>query len=115
MNKRTVGTTQEEKAAEFLEQKGMQIIARNYRIRSGEIDLIGTDGAYLVFVEVKYRASGRMGNPLEAVDVKKQKIIIRTAQHFMLKHGYGEDTPCRFDVVGITGEKIEYIKDAFWC
>lgn len=115
MNKRTVGTTQEERAAEFLEQKGMQIIARNYRIRSGEIDLIGTDGAYLVFVEVKYRADERMGSPLEAVDARKQQTIIRTARHFMMRFGYSQDTPCRFDVVGITGDKIEHIKNAFWC
>ncbi|MDO5540020.1 MAG: YraN family protein [Eubacteriales bacterium] len=115
MNRRTIGSTNEQKAAEFLEKQGMQIIARNYRIRSGEIDLIAKDGAYLVFIEVKYRASERRGTPLEAVNVSKQKVIVRTARHFMMKYGYHTDTPCRFDVIGILGDQIQYIKNAFWC
>ncbi len=114
MNKRTIGSEQEERAAHYLEEQGMQIIARNYRIRSGEIDLIARDGAYLVFVEVKYRADASMGSPFAAVDIRKQNQILRTAQHFMLRFGYSEDTPCRFDVVGIMGSDIEHIKDAFW-
>lgn len=115
MNRRTVGSTNEQKAAEFLEGQGMQMIARNYRIRSGEIDLIAKDGAYLVFAEVKYRSSERRGTPLEAVNTRKQRVIVRTAQHFMMKYGYPADTPCRFDVVGISGDQIKHIKNAFWC
>lgn len=114
MNKRVVGKINEEKAAEYLEKQGMQIIARNYRIRSGEIDLIARDGPYLVFVEVKYRANDRSGTPFEAVDARKQKSIIRTARHFLMKYGYGDDMPCRFDVAGIQGNELTYIKNAFW-
>lgn len=114
MNKRAVGSEYEKRAAAYLEQHGMRILEYNYRIRSGEIDLIARDGKYLVFVEVKFRTGSRRGTPLEAVDLRKQKSIIRTAQHYLLRHGYGMETPCRFDVVGITGEAVTHVKDAFW-
>ncbi len=114
MNKRAVGSDYEKRAAAYLEQCGMQILEYNYRVRSGEIDLIARDGRYLVFVEVKFRSDGRQGTPLEAVDARKQKTIVRTAQHYLLRHGYDMETPCRFDVVGITGDKITHIKNAFW-
>lgn len=114
MNKREIGSNYERCAAEFLKEKGMEILEYNYRIRSGEIDLIARDGAYLVFIEVKFRADTRRGTPLEAVDSRKQKTIVRTAQHYLLRHGYGMDTPCRFDVVGIAGEEITHIRNAFW-
>lgn len=114
MNKRAVGSEHEKCAAAYLEQHGMHILEYNYRLRSGEIDLIARDGKYLVFVEVKFRSDNRRGTPLEAVDLHKQKNIIRTAQHYLLRHGYGMETPCRFDVVGITGEEITHVKNAFW-
>lgn len=115
MNKRAVGSIHEQKAAELLEKEGMKIIARNYRNRSGEIDLVALDGEYLVFVEVKYRADDRKGTPFEAVGRQKQRKIISTAQYFMMKNGYGAETPCRFDVVGISGTEIRHLKNAFWC
>lgn len=92
----------------------MQVIQRNYRTRTGEIDLIARDGRYLVFVEVKYRADDRKGTPLEAVDLRKQRMIIRTARHFLMRYRYDAQTPCRFDVVGITGGQITHVKNAFW-
>lgn len=114
MNRRTVGSVWEERAAAFLQQKGMEIVARNFRTRSGEIDLIAKDGRYLVFVEVKYRADAQKGTALEAVDARKQQTIVRTARFFLARYGYREDTPCRFDVVGITGEELVHIENAFW-
>ena len=114
MNKRATGAGYEAQAARFLERSGMQIVAQNYRTRSGEIDLIARDGKYLVFVEVKFRANTKNGNALEAVDLRKQRTIIRTAQHYLLRYGYGMQTPCRFDVVGINGTEITHIKNAFW-
>lgn len=114
MNKRAVGSYYEKRAASYLEQCGMRILEYNYRLRSGEIDLIARDGKYLVFVEVKFRTGSCLGTPLEAVDLRKQRSIIRTAQHYLLRHGYGTETPCRFDVVGITGEEITHVKNAFW-
>ncbi|MDO4523390.1 MAG: YraN family protein [Eubacteriales bacterium] len=114
MNKRTTGAQYEELAAEFLEKKGCRIIDKNFRIRSGEIDLIVRDGRYLVFVEVKYRKNVQKGSPLAAVDARKQRVILQTAQYYLHRKGYPEDMPCRFDVIGICGEEIVHVKDAFW-
>ena len=113
MNKRKVGAAYEKIAAHYLERQGYQILAYNYRCRFGEIDLIVRDGRYLVFAEVKYRADDSRGNALEAVNVRKQATIRRVAQHYLMQHHFPEDTPCRFDVVGITGDKISLVRDAF--
>lgn len=113
MNKRAVGAAYEKQAGSYLERQGYQILEYNFRCRSGEIDIIAKDGEYLVFVEVKYRRDAGSGSPLEAVDHKKQKIISRTASYYCLTHGYGETTPCRFDVVAILGEEIRVIANAF--
>lgn len=113
MNKRKVGASFEKTAARYLEEQGYRILESNYRCRMGEIDLIGRDGRYLVFAEVKYRSDASCGDALEAVNTRKQATIRRVAQFYLLTHHLPEDTPCRFDVVGITGKKISLIKDAF--
>lgn len=113
MNKRAVGTAYEKTAGEYLKKQGYQILEYNFRCRSGEIDIIARDGEYLVFVEVKYRRNAGSGNPLEAVDVRKQRTISRTALYYCMKHGYGETTPCRFDVAAVLGGEICLIKNAF--
>lgn len=113
MNKRQVGAHYEQAAARYLEQQGYRIIESNFRCRYGEIDLVAREGAYLVFVEVKYRKDTGAGEPLEAVDYRKQRQISRTAFFYLLCRGYGEDTPCRFDVAAILGEEMRVIKNAF--
>lgn len=113
MNKRAVGTAYEKLAGAYLEQQGYEIVMYNFRCRMGEVDIIAKDGEYLVFVEVKYRSSERSGNPLEAVNVKKQRIISKVASYYCLTHGYGETKPCRFDVVAINGTEYTLIKNAF--
>lgn len=113
MNQRETGTQYEERAAEYLIAQNYQILERNYRIRSGEIDIIARDGTVLVFIEVKYRKNDESGNPLEAVDIRKQRKIIKVARYYLYQKKYG-DVPCRFDVIGICGSHIEHIKDAFW-
>ena len=103
-------------AADYLEKQGMRILERNFRRgRNGEIDIIGRDGKYLVFVEVKYRRDGQTGDPLEAVDRAKQRRISRTAQYYCLTHGYGETTPCRFDVAAVLGTdgEVRLVRNAF--
>ena len=75
MNRREIGTAYEEAAAVFLEGKGVRILEKNFRCREGEIDLIGRDGEYLVFFEVKYRKNADAGFPAEAVGIAKQKKI----------------------------------------
>ena len=113
MNKRQVGTQYESMAVQYLTEAGYHILERNFRCRTGEIDIIAKDGAYLVFVEVKYRASAACGSALEAVDYRKQQSILRVAQYYMVSHGYGTQTNCRFDVVAILGKEIILIQNAF--
>lgn len=96
-----------------MEEKGVRLIARNYRSRKGEIDLIGRHNEYLVFIEVKYRSSEKHGFPTEAVTCAKQKNICRTADYYRLTHGIGEFAPIRYDVVAICGEEIMWYQNAF--
>lgn len=112
-NKRKLGNEKEQIAKKYLESKGYQIIAENFYAKGGEIDLIGREEGYLVFIEVKYRSTSEAGHPLEAVDYQKQNKLRFTAQYYMYKNHISEDTPCRFDVVAILGEEIIVIKDAF--
>ncbi len=103
-------------AANFLAQKGYSIIQRNFRCKVGEIDIIASDGNYLVFVEVKTRRSLNYGSPVEAVDIRKQQQIYRTAL-FYLQQNAIDNQDIRFDIIAITmmDEKpaIEHIVNAF--
>lgn len=113
MNKRKTGQEQEQKAAEYLETLGYQILEKNYRCRVGEIDLIAAHKGYLVFVEVKYRQNGRAGQPEEAVDLRKQRRISRVAAWYLMEQGLDSYTPCRFDVVAVLTKKIRVYENAF--
>lgn len=113
MNKRAIGTIEEDKAAAYLQEQGFLLLERNYRCRTGEIDIIAADGSYLVFVEVKFRKNNDKGLSLEAVNYRKQTVICKVARHYLMTHHKAEDTPCRFDVVGIDNQKITLVKDAF--
>ena len=110
---RLLGRWGEALAAEHLRRAGYQILAANWRSRFGEIDLIAADQNYLCFVEVKYRRGEAYGFPSEAVTYSKQQKIIRAARYYLMKHGYGMDTPCRFDVVALCGEAITLYRNAF--
>lgn len=113
-NNRDIGSGYEEQAAACFKRQGYEILDRNYRCRAGEIDLIGRDGRFLVFIEVKFRSSLKAGDPAEAVDRRKQRRIITAAGHYLAIRGFDEDTPCRFDVAAVTESGIRIIKDAFW-
>lgn len=114
-NRRQTGARYEELAAEYLENRGLFILEKNYRCRQGEIDLIARDDEYLVFVEVKYRRGEEKGISLEAVDGRKQKRICKAARYYLACSVGNMDISCRFDVVGIDGkeEKVSWIKNAF--
>ena len=113
MNTRKKGAEYEQVAAGYLRRFGVQILECNYRNRKGEIDLIGRDGAYTVFFEVKYRRNDKMGAPAEAVNYAKQKTICRVADYYRMTHGMGEFSAVRYDVVAIEGEEITWYKNAF--
>ena len=98
-----LGNWGENEACSALKKRGYKIILRNFRCKTGEIDIIATDKDTLVFVEVKTRSSNVRGTPAEAVTKTKQKHIIRSAQWFMQKRKY--KGLCRFDVVAITKDE----------
>ena len=113
MNKREIGTRFESRAAAYLESKGFRILNRNFRCRTGEIDLIAEDGEYLVFIEVKYRTGDSFGQGLEHVGRRKQEVIGRVAQYFLTANRIS-DRLCRFDVVSIDGAgTILHFENAF--
>ena len=115
---RDLGRRAEDEAARFLEERGMAILARSFRTRRGEIDLVARDGATLVFVEVKARASLAWGRPSEAVGPIKRARMTHAARLFLARRGErGPEPPCRFDVVEVLarpGEplRIRHVPDA---
>jgi putative endonuclease len=111
----SIGREAENRAARFLESRGLRIIARNARYRGGEIDLIADDGGVLVFIEVRARASNRFGGAGASITATKQGRIILAAQHYLLAHPAAARRPCRFDAVliGETGSALDWIRDAF--
>lgn len=113
MNKRAVGTTFEQKAAEYLRMHGYCILESNFRCRMGEIDLVAESEGYLCFIEVKYRSDTTKGYPGEAITPSKIRRITRTAQFYLMLHKLPQETPCRFDVVVILEHDISLIKNAF--
>lgn len=114
MNTRQTGSTYERIAMEYLESHGMKILEKNFRRgRNGEIDIIGRDGKYLVFVEVKYRSTTEMGSAVEAVTAAKQKMICGVADYYRYLHKYDDNTWVRYDVVAIQGEEIRWFPNAF--
>lgn len=114
MNTRRQGAQKERQVCAYLLSKGVRITEQNFRCRQGEIDLIGYDGEYLVFFEVKYRSSQSRGTAAEAVGYAKQKRICRVADYYRVLHDYREDTPIRFDVVAVDKETVTWYKDAFY-
>ncbi|NLL79859.1 MAG: YraN family protein [Clostridiales bacterium] len=112
-NRRAIGAKQEQRAKEYLEAQGMKILEQNFRCRIGEIDLIGKDQGYLVFVEVKYRSSAKAGHPAEAVNLAKQRKICRTADFYRYCKKISADSRIRYDVLALTERKIIWYKNAF--
>ena len=115
-DKKELGKKGEDFACKFLEKNGYQIIKRNYRNRVGEIDIIAREKDDMVFVEIKTKVSKDFSNPELSVNTSKQKRIIKTALFYLMEKKI-KNTGCRFDVIGITGEKSErkvnLIKNAF--
>jgi len=102
---RGLGQDWEDAAARILRRAGYRILERNYRTKVGEIDIIAQEGDVLCFIEVKGRSALGFGLPEEAVNLEKQRRILRAAEWFLLRRK-GETT-CRFDVVSIVGSGRE--------
>jgi TIGR00252 family protein len=116
MNHIHTGDSGEQAAAARLEAAGYGILARNYRARPGEVDIVADDNGTLVFVEVKTRRGEGFGRPAEAVTRRKQGKLMATAQCYLKQYGL-YDKPVRFDVVEVllTGGEtnINHIVNAF--
>ncbi len=110
--KKFLGRQGELKAKKFLQKKGYKIIETNYTTKYGEVDLIGLYGDFLVFIEVKNRTTKTFGEPVEAVDFKKQKHYRKVATYFVMTHPEITLQP-RFDVVEVFNDQINHIEDAF--
>ncbi|MBO7191553.1 MAG: YraN family protein [Elusimicrobiaceae bacterium] len=112
MTTRQTGQAGEAQAAAFLEAKGYQIVARNFLVPGGELDLVAYDKKTLVFVEVKKRASTAFGGPVAAVTRTKQKRVALAALQFLKAKSPKFDS-IRFDVICVLPQGIEHILNAF--
>ncbi len=111
-----VGRDAESLAFRYLRDRGLVPVARNFRSRGGEIDLIMLDGSCLAFIEVRSRRSSQFATPATTVDARKQRKLIGTAAMFVARHERFADHTMRFDVVSIEGAacpRIRWVCDAF--
>lgn len=106
------GKQAEQLAHDYLVSQGLLSVARNFRCRYGELDLIMRDGQTLVIVEVRYRKNNVYGGALESITrTKQQRIIITTALYLSQ---YNIDCPVRFDVIAITANnQLQWLQNAF--
>ena len=114
--KQVAGNAAEALASAHLEQAGLRILLRNYRVRDGEIDCIALDGQTLVFVEVRLRRNARFGGASASIDHRKQQRIIHAARCYLLRYPRQAERPCRFDCIlldSLDANQLEWIKDAF--
>jgi putative endonuclease len=111
-----LGKIGEDLACRELESRGYAILARRYRRRAGELDIVARDGPTVVFVEVKAREGREFGNAADAVTSLKRRRMTRVALEYLVRHRLTH-CPCRFDVVSIHMENehplIEVYQNAF--
>lgn len=110
------GQWAESLAEQFLRRQGLKSLQRNYRCKSGEIDLVMLERETLVFVEVRYRQGSDYGSGADSVTAKKRQRLVATAQRYVQQRGLPEP-PCRFDVVSVSSlhgrPQIDWIPNAF--
>lgn len=116
MTKSEIGKLGEESVCSYLQKQGYRIIARNYRIKGGEIDIIAENGDYIAFVEVKARKPDSLVTGFEAINKRKQGLIIKTAADYCSRHP--NIFQPRFDVAEVIidngkVQSIDYITNAF--
>ena len=107
------GVRAEELCAELLFKAGLRVLARNWRCRHGEIDLVAEESGTLVFAEVRYRSDERFGGAGESVTAAKQARLIAAARLYLMRR---PDAECRFDVLlldSLEAQRIHWIRNAF--
>ena len=105
-------------AAEFLERRGLRILARGYRCRLGELDLVCRDGRTLIVVEVRARSSGAYVSAVATVGPRKRARIVQATRHFLMRHAEWHTAPIRFDVltfdaIDTPAPEVQWIQNAF--
>ncbi len=119
LDEKHFGNLGESFARGYLQREGFNIHFAPFRCRSGEIDIIASEGETLVFIEVKTRRSLHFGSPIEAVNDAKQRQILKVARFFIARIQSVSFRFCRFDVLGIvqgpagTEPVVTHIRDAF--
>jgi len=116
MTSKETGNDGEKRAADFLIQNGYKIIERNWRTKGGEIDIIVMKNEVLVFVEVKTLPNATSDMLSSVLGMQKQKRIVKTAKHFMLKHRQYSNSYIRFDVIVLDMQglpPVYHIENAF--
>jgi putative endonuclease len=116
--RKEAGAAAENAALKYLVAAGLKLLARNYRCRGGELDLVMMDGKTLALIEVRYRSSNDFGGAAASVAWFKQRRIILAARHLLTTRSDLRRYPARFDVVAVTGgdwraPQIEWIRAAF--
>lgn len=107
------GARAEELCAELMRRSGLRILARNWRCRAGEIDLVAQDGDTLVFVEVRLRRDASFGGAAESVGAAKRARLVAAARRYLAGR---PEVPCRFDVLlldALAPARVRWIRDAF--
>ena len=112
MQRQTLGKLGEERAVRELERRGYEILARRYRTRHGEIDIVADDGGTIVFVEVKTREGAENGGAAAAVTIHKQRRLASMAVDYLARN-HVTNRSCRFDVVAIDGFQVVVYPSAF--
>ena len=117
-NSGSVGRRAEQIALDYLLARDLKLVARNFRCRVGEIDLIMKHGTCLVFIEVRYRKPNRFATATLSVDSRKQKKLLRAAAFFLCRRPHFANHVVRFDVVALDGPSelrstIQWLQDAF--
>lgn len=115
-----IGNKYESRAAAFLQDNGLEILARNFLCKVGELDLVCSQDRELIFVEVRYRSHQSYGGALESITRNKQRKLIRAAQVYLQRHPVYQNWPCRFDVIAFTPaaagcneDHVQWLPNAF--
>ncbi len=104
----SAGAGAEQAACAYLQKQGLSLLARNYRCRRGELDLIMQQGPTLVFVEVRQRAARGLVSAAESVTRSKQSRLLAAARHYLMTHPQQADAPMRFDLIACNGDALDW-------
>ena len=109
-----LGALGEQLGADYLRERGLVVLERNWRCRFGELDVVAADisARTVVFVEVKTRTSAEWSAPERDIDIEKIQTLRRAARDY-IRRANADESRVRFDAISITGRRIEHLREAF--